>query len=228
MTICLHTMVKNGREKIPALLQSVKGFADFAIILDTGSTDGTREFLEKQEVLPTTVFHEPFVDFGTSRTRGLELCKGKADWILLLDDDMRLRFQDDVATVKARLSALSDTYLIRVDQAMTYWNSRIVIGDRNWKYVGVTHEYLDGTHAALKLEGVVIDHQYNHGPDKFTRDAALLSADIARDPDNPRTIFYLAQTFRDQGRKLAAIRYPNDYRYSVCLFTLLWPETINN
>jgi hypothetical protein len=59
----------------------------------------------------------------------------------------------------------------------------------------------------MKLEGVVIQHEYKHGPDKFTRDAALLAGDIARDPDNPRTIFYLAQTFRDQGKSLAAIRY---------------------
>jgi len=207
MTIALHTMVKNGREKIPALLKSVVGFCDKAIILDTGSTDGTREFLEEQKVLPCEVFHEPFVNFGVSRTRGLELCKGKADWILLLDDDMTLRFDSPIEEVKAKLNTLSDCYLLRVDQPMTYWTSRVISGHRAWEFVGVTHEYLNGSIAALKLSDPVILHKFKHGPEKFTRDAALLAADIARDPDNSRTIFYLAQTFRDSGKPLAAIRY---------------------
>ena len=207
MTIALHTMVKDGREKLPALFKSVKGFCDKAIILDTGSTDGTQEWLHKQELLPVQLHEEPFVDFGTSRTRGMEFCYEQADWILLLDDDMRLRFDVPIAEVKAKLQPEAKVYLMRVDQRVTYWNTRLVSGDRKWKYVGVTHEYLDGGQYALGLDGVVIEHHYNHGPEKFTRDALLLAADIARDPDNARTIFYLAQTFRDQGRDLAAIRY---------------------
>ncbi len=74
-------------------------------------------------------------------------------------------------------------------------------------YKGVTHEYLDRSYAALKLEGLVIDHQYNHGPEKFERDLRLLSADIARDPYDARTIFYLAQTLRDMRHTLPAIHY---------------------
>ena len=208
MTIALHTMVKNGREKLPALFKSVRDFVDKALILDTGSTDDTINWLNTQTIIPDTfVMQDSFVDFGESRTRGIEWCQGKADWILLLDDDMSLRFDLPIHDIKSQLDPMCEAYLIRVDQTMTYWNTRVVVGNRPWKYIGVTHEYLDGALAAVKLDGVVIEHKYNHGPEKFTRDARLLASDIARDPDNPRTIFYLAQTFRDQGRSLAAIRY---------------------
>jgi glycosyltransferase involved in cell wall biosynthesis len=201
-------MTKNGRDRLPALLKSVVGFCDLAVVLDTGSTDGTQEFLKKQTTLPVRLHEAPFVDFGTSRSLGMSLAKDSADWLVLLDDDMSLQFTDTPEEVKDRLSEqLSPCYLLRVDQNTTYWNTRVVSGHQDWHYIGVTHEYLDRSIGALKLEGVTIKHDYNHGPGKFERDARLLSADIARDPDNPRTIFYLAQTFRDQGRLLAAIRY---------------------
>lgn len=208
MNIALHTMVKNGREKLPALFQSVKDFCDVAYIMDTGSDDGTQEWLRVQTLLPCEILQEPFENFEVSRTLGIEWAQTfKPDWLLLLDDDMRLKFTTPPNEIKDYLTDEHDTYLLRVEQAMTYWNTRIVRASRDWKYVGVTHEYLAGSEAAKKLKGVTVIHEFNHGPDKFTRDALLLATDIARDPDNPRTIFYLAQTFRDQGRTLAAIRY---------------------
>ncbi len=206
-TIALHTMVKNGREKLPALLESVTGFCDKAIILDTGSTDGTQKWLVEQDILPCDLEEIPFIDFGTSRTLGMQLAKGKADWLLLLDDDMRLVFDRPKDDVKSSLHPEVGCYMIKHEAPVAYWITRLVHGDQDWEYKGVTHEYLNRSHAAMKLEGLVIDHQYNHGPEKFERDLRLLSADIARDPYDARTIFYLAQTLRDMRHTLPAIRY---------------------
>lgn len=207
MTIALHTMVKNGRNKLPALFESVRGFCDKAVILDTGSTDGTQSWLIEQDILPCDYIGVPFVDFGTSRTRGMDFAKGQADWLLLLDDDMRLQFQKSPDEIKASLQPEAGCYMIKHEAPVAYWITRLVRGDQDWQYKGVTHEYLDRSYAALRLEGLVIDHQYNHGPEKFERDLKLLSADIARDPYDTRTIFYLAQTLRDMQHTLPAIRY---------------------
>jgi tetratricopeptide (TPR) repeat protein len=80
-----------------------------------------------------------------------------------------------------------------------------VRGDRNWRYVGVTHEYIecDGPATEAKLDAIVIHHHadgtsWGH---KFERDKDLLEQELARDPGNPRTVFYLAQTYRDMGRQ---------------------------
>jgi glycosyltransferase involved in cell wall biosynthesis len=200
-------MVKNGREKLPALLKSVTGFCDKAIILDTGSTDGTQKWLIEQDILPAEYASWPFDDFGTSRTKGMEYAKGKADWLLLLDDDMRLVFNKPKEEIKSSLDPAAGCYMIKHEAPVSYWITRLVRGDQDWEYKGVTHEYLDRSYTALRLDGLVIDHQYNHGPEKFERDLRLLSADIARDPYDARTIFYLAQTLRDMRHTLPAIRY---------------------
>jgi glycosyltransferase involved in cell wall biosynthesis len=214
-------MVKNGRAKLPALFESVKGFCDFAVILDTGSTDGTQEYCKKQDILPVRLYEEPFVDFGTSRTRGMSLCKDLADWILLLDDDMRLVLKGTPQFIKSQLDPLITAYLLQMDQRVTYWTTRLVSGSLPWRYVGVTHEYLDRSLGAVPLDGVLIEHHYHHGPEKFERDARLLAADIARDPYNARTIFYLAQTFRDMGHTVPAVRY-----YEMRVKMGGWPEEV--
>jgi glycosyltransferase involved in cell wall biosynthesis len=207
MTIALHVMTKNGRIKLPDLVKSVVGFCDSAVVLDTGSTDGTEQWCRSQDLMPIKVYDEPFVNFEVSRNRGMQLAKGSADWILLLDDDMRLIPEVPYDEVKAKLDPLANAYLLRMNQRVTYWNTRLVRGDVDWRYIGVTHEYLDRSLGSVKLEGLHIDHHYCHGPDKFERDARLLAADIARDPYNARTIFYLAQTFRDMRHIVPAIRY---------------------
>jgi glycosyltransferase involved in cell wall biosynthesis len=207
MTIALHVMVKNGKDKLPALFESVKGFCDSVVVLDTGSTDGTLGWLETQKILPCQYITVEFIDFGRTRTLGMKYAKGMADWLLLLDDDMRLVFTQPKEDVKNRLTGGIEYFSLKHTGGSVYWVTRLVRGDRDWQYKGVTHEYLDGSIAPVKLEGVEIDHQYNHGPEKFERDLRLLSADIARDPYDSRTIFYLAQTLRDMRHTIPAIHY---------------------
>ena len=208
MTIALHTMVKNGRNKLPALFESVRGFCDKAIILDTGSTDGTQTWLTKeQDLLPVELLSVPFENFGVTRTIGMKLAQDKADWLLLLDDDMRLIFTDPKETTRGWLDKSKACYMIKHEAPVAYWVTRLVRGGMDWEYKGVTHEYLDRSWEAERLPGVVIDHQYKHGPEKFERDLRLLSADIARDPYDARTIFYLAQTLRDMRHTIPAIHY---------------------
>ncbi len=206
-TIALHVMVRNEVKNLPALFESVVGFADKAVVLDTGSSDSTVEWLNTQKILPCEFAIREFVDFGTSRTVGMQFAKGTADWLLLLDADMRLNFSKNRNEIKQSLRPEIGCYMIKHEAPVSYWITRLVRGDQDWEYKGVTHEYLNRSYAALKLEGLVIDHQYNHGPEKFERDLRLLSADIARDPYDARTIFYLAQTLRDMRHTLPAIRY---------------------
>src|SRR5438270_10482949 len=93
------------------------------------------------------------------------------------------------------------SYMLRHAGAMEYGVRRLVQGDVRWRYEGVTHEYLatDQDDETCNLDALVIEHFADGGSraDKFTRDARLLREDLDRNPDNPRTVFYLAQTMRD-------------------------------
>lgn len=208
-TVALVTMTKNGALKLPRLFESVIGFVDKAIILDTGSTDSTLEWLGQSHPFSVEYVSRPFVDFAYTRNQLFETARGRADWLLLLDDDMFLTFSESQAAVREQLLLAEPAYMIKHAGDMAYWVSRIVFGDRAWKYSGVTHEYLVGVggSTAPRLAGVEVGHNYNHGPEKFERDLRLLSADIARDPEDARTIFYLANTLRDMGKTGPAIRY---------------------
>jgi predicted GH43/DUF377 family glycosyl hydrolase len=59
------------------------------------------------------------------------------------------------------------------------------------------------------LDALIVHHHADGGAraDKFARDLGMLERDLASDPDNPRTLFYLAQTLRDLGEEDRAIEY---------------------
>ncbi len=207
-TIALVTMTKNGIKRLPSLFESVLGFATRAVILDTGSTDGTQQWLREQKFLPVELNEYPFVNFEQNRNMLFAFAEGAADWLLLLDDDMPLNFEKTQKEVLMALDRKNDAYLMRHLDPQQYLVTRLVKGHKHWEYKGVTHEYLVGGGVWLPhLEGVGVTHNFHHTPGKFERDLKLLTADLARDPDDVRTVFYIANTLRDMGKTLAAIRF---------------------
>ncbi len=65
MTVSLCLMVRNEEEKLAACLQSGADLVDKTIVLDTGSTDGTRELAAK---LGARVFEVSWCDdFAAAR-----------------------------------------------------------------------------------------------------------------------------------------------------------------
>lgn len=210
MNIALCIMVKNEEATLPRLLKSVEGFADTIIALDTGSTDDT---LYQLSNAGATYICEPFIDFGRSRTRLMKFARGKADWLLLLDADQTLEFGDHgPAAVRALIEppglesdedppAQIGAYQIQHAGSLSYWIPRLVRGDREWQFHGATHEYLADA-GGPKLLGLRVQHHFDGGSraDKFERDERLLRQEMLEEPDNARTVFYLANTLRDLGR----------------------------
>lgn len=116
---------------------------------------------------------------------------------------------------------------------------RLVRGGLPWRYEGVTHEYLttDAPDSHENLDELVIEHHADGGSraDKFVRDERLLREDLRRDPANPRSVFYLAQTLRDLGNLDGAIPlyaqraviggWPEEIYYSLLQVEVLKAET---
>ncbi|MFI6280242.1 glycosyltransferase [Streptomyces sp. NPDC050988] len=204
-TICLCMIVKNEARVIERCLASVRPLIDTWVISDTGSTDGTQELIRKAlDGIPGELHEDPWVDFGHNRTRNIQHARGKADFLLTIDADHVLR-QD---APLPRLTATS--YLLRYDApGKQHRFKHLMRGDRAWRYVGVTHEYpyTDEPDVQERLDALVIEDHADGGcrGDKFERDARLLRAELERDPDNARTVFYLANTERDLDRPEEAI-----------------------
>jgi tetratricopeptide (TPR) repeat protein len=119
------------------------------------------------------------------------------DYILFADADMELVVGD--ASFLDRLSA--EAYLVQQRAGISYDNLRLIRRDAQARYVGATHEYLDIQGDRERLSEIwYIDHASgSNRVGKFERDARLLEEDLVRDPGNARSVFYLAQSYRDAG-----------------------------
>ncbi|MGZ4182990.1 MAG: glycosyltransferase [Solirubrobacteraceae bacterium] len=204
-SICLCMIVRDEAAVIERCLRSARGLIQTWVICDTGSTDRTKDLIAQAlEGVPGELHECDWVNFGHNRTELMEHAYGRADYLLLLDADMTISYEESyIRTITA------DSYLLRHQENPEYWVKRLVRGDRRWRFVGATHEYIttDGTDRTEKLDGIVIHHHADGGtrPEKFQRDLALLSGELERNPHDARSVFYLAQTYRDLDRLEEAI-----------------------
>lgn len=209
--ICLNMIVRNESAILERCLQSTAPHVDYFVLCDTGSHDGTadvgRKIFERAGV-SGEVHSIDFHNFEQARNQALELCRAAPsafDYILLLDADMELVVEDP----RWRHGLSHPAYLMRqVSSNMSYFNLRIVQRNTRARYVGMTHEYLDVGAETKVLEGAHLrDHACGSSrSDKIKRDIALLEFALRKDPNDGRSLFYLAQTYREAGRYADAIQ----------------------
>jgi glycosyltransferase involved in cell wall biosynthesis/predicted GH43/DUF377 family glycosyl hydrolase len=205
-SIALCMIVRNEAPVIERCLKSVRPLIDTWVVCDTGSDDGTPELIEQTlDGMPGQVHETPWVDFGHNRSLLMELARGSADYLLLLDADMTVRSRGELPELEA------DAYMLRESGSLDFGVLRLVRGDREWWYEGSTHEHIatDGRFEQQVLDALLIEHHADGSSrtSKLLRDIGLLKRDLRRDPYNPRPYFYLAQTYRDLGRRDLAIDY---------------------
>jgi glycosyltransferase involved in cell wall biosynthesis len=100
--VCLLP-VRNGELDLPDYFASVERFADGIIALDDGSTDGTRELLERHPLVIRVLTSPPRSDYqgwddAGNRNRLLEAAAElEPEWILSLDADERIPGDDAAA-----------------------------------------------------------------------------------------------------------------------------------
>src|SRR5579885_182690 len=93
--ICLNMIVKNESHVIKRCLSSVNPIIDYWVIVDTGSADGTQTLIrEFMKDIPGELYERPWVNFGHNRNEALALARGKAEYILFIDADDRLVFDE--------------------------------------------------------------------------------------------------------------------------------------
>lgn len=198
-TICLCMIVRDEAHVVRRALESARAVVDAWVVCDTGSTDGTPERVrEAMEGVPGELHRVPWVDFGHNRTEAIRLAREKADYVLVMDADMVLNVHPGFCR---HLGA--DAYEIRYEGEVDYAQRMLLSSALDWRYVGATHEYVEapGVRTVAELPGLTLTHLGDGGnrADKFERDARLLEAALERDPDDERSRFYLAQSYRDLG-----------------------------
>lgn len=227
-SICLTMIVKDEARVIRRCLDALKPFIDHALIIDTGSTDETPQLIS--EVLPNaTVEFSEFVSFQHNRTELLERARivyPDADYHLMIDADDTWVSQDgfewpdlkeDLYHLEHRLGNLS------------WWRPQIMRANKPFRYGGVAHEKLecDEGFTVDRLEGVRIQcgsdgaRRVNEPLKKYERVADQLQADHYENPQDKRTVFYLAQSYRDSLQRKKALYY-----YEMRAQMGGWPEEV--
>ena len=232
--ICLTMIVKNEVAVLPRLFRSVKDYIDYYVIVDTGSTDDTIALIEREMAaygIDGEVHERPWVNFGVNRQQALDLAvqAGKADWLLFIDADEELGVSDPKFYEK--LEPGTSYNLEKHHGGSRYAVPHLVnIKTGRFRWEGPVHNYL------LTLEGPedkplrqdvwIIYHPEqgakSHGmtqEEKYLRDAKLLEQDLEQHPDNARSQFYLAQSYKDAGHLETAYA-----AYEKRAAMLGWPE----
>lgn len=198
-------IVRNESAVIERCIGSVRELIDTWVICDTGSEDGTQEIIRRALAdVPGTLHEVEWRNFGHNRTELARLARGAADYLLMLDADDTIRV---VEPMPETLTA--DSYLIQHSGEMEFYLKRLVRSEKTWTYVGATHEYpmTEEQDDEQRLNALVIDHHADGGARaaKFERDAQLLEEELERDASSERSVFYLAQTYRDMDKKQQAV-----------------------
>lgn len=206
--ICLNMIVKNEAAIIERCLDWALPFIDTWVIADTGSTDDTVDRIERffaAHSKPGKIVRFPFKNFAQARNEALTAARTVPGWdyALLLDADMQVDGELDTSALRAPAYKI-----VQRDGTLEYWNTRLLRRDATASYVGVTHEFLS-VEGAENLPGLFVVDRGDGGSkgDKGERDIRLLSEYLTENPQDERSLFYLAQTYRGMGRHHEAIQF---------------------
>jgi glycosyltransferase involved in cell wall biosynthesis len=217
--VCLTMIVKDEAAIITRGLDSILPYITHYAICDTGSTDSTVEVVEeymKRHSIEGKVFKHPWKNFGHNRTLALEasrqICPTGWSWMLDADDTI------DGNLPKDFLSNFPDPtvngFSLTIKQGgSTYRRTQLFRNDTKWRYERSLHEFptCDAPKIA-DMPSVIWNNSCREGarnkdPLKYRKDAEVLMDDLAKYPNDPRTLFYIANSWRDAGNREKAIKY---------------------
>ena len=205
--INLCIMVKNGGEQFEKMLQQNMHLIDRWTILDTGSTDNTIDIIKKTLIgkKKGELYEEPFINFRDSRNRLLELAGETCKYTLMLDDTYVVQGDIRKFLKLVRGDQFADSFSIYIrSYDIEYVSNRILKTDRKLKYIYKIHEVIqDENNANIcvpRNSSHIIDYTYEYMEDRSNvrkqYDITMLLEDLQEYPNNPRTYYYLGQTYK--------------------------------
>lgn len=168
-SISACAIMKNEINHVEAWLDNIRVFAKEIIVVDTGSTDGTREFLAKQPDVKL-ISYEWQHDFAQAKNVALQEATG--DWLVFTDADECFYHPENIIEYLMQMNKQSsdiDVIFCPIDNMDADSNNEIINADvvpriiRNHvgiKYMGAVHEQLTkGREPWQDIKYIVADRQ---------------------------------------------------------------------
>ena len=209
-TISACMMVKDGGELFVQTLESILGFVDELVVVNTddaAETPDTKTVTELVTGIPVKMIHSPWQrDFSLHRNQSLT--PASKDWVLIIDADEKLCFPEHtkplefkkwLAKVPAEHNGIAITLNdIQQGRVCNTTNSARLFRRGQVKYAGRVHNQPAFNGSLLVVDVPTIEHYgYDLTPEKketkYQRQHSLLQETLADEPNNPDPLFYLCQ-----------------------------------
>ena len=222
-SISLCMMVRDEEAMLPQCLQSVAGWVDEIIVVDTGSVDRTIEIAES---FGAKVYHHPWEDdFSKHRNQSLSYASG--DWILIMDADEQIESAHGTQIRKIVSDCHEDAtniYFIVKDfkqnkTSMVSQSIRLFRNHAGVHYEGIVHNKII-TPQGGSIKSDIVLHHYGYGlseekmEEKFHRTFSLLKKQLDENPEDLFALFNTAITLQNRDA-------PKSVQYGFKLLSIL-------
>lgn len=204
--INLCIMVKNAGPQFEDMLKKNMHLIDRWTILDTGSSDSTVDIINKVLVgnKKGQLYQEPFINFRDSRNRLLELAGETCKYTLMLDDTYLIEGDLRKFLNIVRGDQFSDSFTLYIkSDDVEYGSNRLLRSIKKLKYIHKIHEVVtpdNNINVIIPIkESYILDKRFDYMEkrtmDRKKLDLKLLQEEIDEDPENPRSYYYMGQTY---------------------------------
>ena len=218
LSLCI--IVRNEEAQLRDCLGRLQPLVDEIVVVDTGSTDKTREIAHQ---LGAKVFDFPWVnDFSAARNESIRRATG--DYILWLDADDRLE-PDDVDHLRKLKAGLlprrPKAYYLLIESAThqegtsSFYQLRLFPNKSGARFEGRVHEQVNFSLQRLGIPFEYIPIRIRHTGyealsavhGKYERNWSILREDLERNPGNVIHRYYAARTLSGMNRYQEAIEH---------------------
>ena len=137
-------IVKDAGPNFENILTENLNYIDQWCILDTGSTDGTQETINR--VLSGKkgkLHHQPFTNFRDSRNHCLDLAGESCKFILMLDDTYIIKGDLRKFLNEVRGDTFADSFSLMIQsEDNEYYSNRIIKSKTRLRYIHTIHEVI--------------------------------------------------------------------------------------
>lgn len=205
-------IVKDEEDVIARCLDSIKDIVDEIIIVDTGSTDNTKEIIKEYT---DKVFDFKWID-NFSAARNYAFSKATKDFILWLDaDDIilekdREKFKQLKQNLDNKVDAVMMKYNVGFDESdnitLSYFRERLSKRINNYQWMEPVHEYLKVNGNIINSD-ICITHKKERASAKG-RNLLIYEKNIAKGINlTPRGLYYYARELFYNGEYNDAIKH---------------------
>jgi hypothetical protein len=213
--LALNFICKDESHVIETMLNSAKDVVDLIVANDTGSTDGTQQIIKnfgEKHGIPTYVFERPFDDFEKSRNHAMQKLRDVVNELgwdpnkvhgFWFDCDEQLITEPGFK----KEQFTKDLYMINTYIGnMKYTRNTFFKVSKPFRWYGPVHEFIvcdeqnitSGLAENIKVDVKMTGNSWQSDiSKKYISHAHKLETYIADNREDPRWIFYTAQSYHD-------------------------------